>query len=249
MPRGTWSYECTRQASSPTNSTGPARGQTGRDATGRHRSRLTTSQSWSPKSPYGTTGLAAQLARDAGAHVIATGRARSAAKIKPGGTLVTITAPPADGRAVFFIVEPDHDQLTELAERADSGRLRAHVGAVYSLAETRAAFEAKHKSVPARSSSKSDPQPPYRSYSSHNARACINASSSCSPAARYPLRRARNTNAFPSWAREAADQVVGAPSPARRPRTAGGPRGLEHLTLTGDGGVGSVRTGHGVAGS
>jgi NADPH:quinone reductase-like Zn-dependent oxidoreductase len=143
----------------------------------------------------GATGsLAVQLARDAGAHVIATGRARaagiatemgahtfidleqqsfedavepvdlifdtiggdllarSAARIKPGGALVTITAPPpvepADGRAVFFIVEPDRDQLTELAERAESGRLRAHVGAVYPLAETREAFAAKHKSVP-----------------------------------------------------------------------------------------------------
>jgi NADPH:quinone reductase-like Zn-dependent oxidoreductase len=143
----------------------------------------------------GATGsLAVQLARDAGAHVIATGRARaagiatemgahtfidleqqsfedavepvdlifdtiggdllarSAARIKPGGALVTITAPPpvepADGRAVFFIVEPDQDQLTELAKRAEAGRLRAHVGAVYPLAETREAFAAKHKSVP-----------------------------------------------------------------------------------------------------
>ncbi|MFA1539031.1 NADP-dependent oxidoreductase [Actinomadura monticuli] len=141
----------------------------------------------------GTGGLAVQLARDAGAHVIATGRAhaagvaaemgahafidlerqrfedavepvdlvfdtiggdllaRSAGAVKPGGALVSITAPPpvepAGGRAVFFIVEPDRDQLAELAKLAASGRLRAHVGAVYPLAETREAFEAKRKGV------------------------------------------------------------------------------------------------------
>lgn len=78
--------------------------------------------------------------------------ARSASRIKPGGALVSITAPPpvepADGRAVFFIVEPNRDQLTELAGRAESGRLRAHVGAVYPLAETREAFQAKNKGIP-----------------------------------------------------------------------------------------------------
>ncbi|MEV4674733.1 MULTISPECIES: NADP-dependent oxidoreductase [Actinomadura] len=142
----------------------------------------------------GTGSLAVQLARDAGAHVIATGRARaaevalrmgahafvdveserfedavepvdvifdtiggdllarSASRIRPGGALVSITAPPPveppDGRAVFFIVEPDRGQLAELAERAEAGRLRAHVGAVYPLAETREAFEAKQRGVP-----------------------------------------------------------------------------------------------------
>lgn len=137
----------------------------------------------------GTGTLAVQLAREAGAHVIATGRgrvadlaaemgaqsfvdlerqrfddaveavdlifdtiggdllARSARKIKPGGALVSITAPPPvrpeAGRAVFFIVEPDRGQLRELAERAETGRLRPHVGAVHPLAETREAFNAR----------------------------------------------------------------------------------------------------------
>ncbi|MFC4051762.1 NADP-dependent oxidoreductase [Actinomadura syzygii] len=137
--------------------------------------------------------LAVQLAREAGAHVIGTGRgraadvaremgahafvdlereafedvepvdlvfdtiggellARSAGRVKPGGALVSVTAPPPvepeGGRAVFFIVEPDRAQLAELAERAESGALRAHVGAVYPLAETREAFQAKHKGIP-----------------------------------------------------------------------------------------------------
>lgn len=142
----------------------------------------------------GTGSLAVRLARDAGAHVIATGRggaaevatamgahafvdledqrfedavepvdlifdtiggdllARSASRVRPGGALVSITAPPpvepAGGRAVYFIVEPDRGQLAEIAERAGAGRLRAHVGAVRPLAETREAFEAKHAGVP-----------------------------------------------------------------------------------------------------
>ncbi|WP_433472882.1 NADP-dependent oxidoreductase [Spirillospora sp. CA-142024] len=142
----------------------------------------------------GTGALAVQLARQAGAHVIATGRARaadlaiemgahtfvdlerqrfedavepvdlifdtiggdllarSAGKIKPGGALVSITAPPPvepdEGRAVFFIVEPDREQLTELAKRAESGGLRNHVGAVYPLAQTREAFQAKQNGIP-----------------------------------------------------------------------------------------------------
>lgn len=135
--------------------------------------------------------LAVQLARDAGARVIGTGRGadrstvlelgaemfidleaekfeaatgqvdvvldviggvvldRSAAVIRPGGTLVTIAAPPKvqpqDGRAVFFIVEPDRTQLAELARRAHDGRLRPLIGGVYPLAQTRAAFKAKRR--------------------------------------------------------------------------------------------------------
>lgn len=142
----------------------------------------------------GTGTLAVQLARHAGAHVIATGRgraaalarelgahdfvdlerqpleqavgqadvvfdtiggellARSAGLVRPGGTLVSITAPPpaapAGGRAAFFIVEPDRDQLAELARLAGSGAVRAHVGAVYPLAEAQKAFAAKQGGVP-----------------------------------------------------------------------------------------------------
>ncbi|SNS42951.1 NADPH:quinone reductase [Actinomadura meyerae] len=142
----------------------------------------------------GVGSLAVRLAADAGAHVIATGRARaadvarqmgahefvdleserfedavepadvifdtiggdllaaSASRVKPGGALVSVAEPPRveppDGRAVYFIVEPDRGQLAEIAERAEAGRVRAHVGAVYPLAETREAFAAKRRGVP-----------------------------------------------------------------------------------------------------
>src|SRR5215469_2310981 len=133
--------------------------------------------------------MAVQLAREAGARVIGTGRERdragvlesgaerfaaldgerfeevagqvdvvldmiggdaldrSAAVIRPGGTLVSVTAPPkarpAEGRSVFFVVEPNRDQLAELARRVQQGRLTPKVGAVRTLAETRDAFLTK----------------------------------------------------------------------------------------------------------
>ncbi|MFF9349311.1 NADP-dependent oxidoreductase [Streptomyces sp. NPDC014734] len=133
----------------------------------------------------GVGSLAVQLAREAGARVIGTGRAgdrttvlglgahafvdlqaerledigdvdvvldviggdildRSTALVRPGGTLVTIARPvtvrPEDGRAVFFVVEPDRDRLTDLAARVRDGRLRPVIGSVRPLAETSAAF-------------------------------------------------------------------------------------------------------------
>jgi len=133
----------------------------------------------------GVGSIAVQLAREAGARVIGTGRAsnrdralalgvdtfidlqtekledadeadvvldtiggdtldRSAALVRPGGTLVTITMPPKvqpkDGRAVFFVVEPDRARLTDLATRLRDGRLKPVVGAVRPLAEAPAAF-------------------------------------------------------------------------------------------------------------
>ncbi|MFE7187602.1 NADP-dependent oxidoreductase [Streptomyces erythrochromogenes] len=64
---------------------------------------------------------------------------RSTALVRAGGTLVTIAMPPeiqpADGRAVFFVVEPDRAQLAELARRLRDGRLKPIVGAVRPLAE------------------------------------------------------------------------------------------------------------------
>lgn len=70
--------------------------------------------------------------------------ARSAALVRPGGTLVTIAAPPEvrpeDGRAVFFVVEPDRARLADLAERVRDGRLRPIVGDVRPLEEAPAAF-------------------------------------------------------------------------------------------------------------
>jgi NADPH:quinone reductase-like Zn-dependent oxidoreductase len=74
---------------------------------------------------------------------------RSAPLVRAGGTLVTITGPPAarpaDGRAIFFVVEPDRLRLADLAERVRSGRLNPVVGAVRSLAEAPSAFGPDHR--------------------------------------------------------------------------------------------------------
>jgi NADPH:quinone reductase-like Zn-dependent oxidoreductase len=133
----------------------------------------------------GVGSIAVQLAREAGARVIGTGRAadrdtalglgahafldlqadqledagqvdvvfdviggqileRSAALVRPGGVLVTITAPPTvqptDAQAVFFVVEPDRVRLTDLAQRLRDGRITPLVGAVHPLSEAPAAF-------------------------------------------------------------------------------------------------------------
>jgi len=147
---------------------------------------LTTGQTVLVHGAAGGVGsLAIQLAADAGAHVIGTGRAadrnialdlgahafidldagdlreagevdvvldvmggdvlvRSAELVRPGGTLVSIAMPPPvrpkDGRALFFIVEPDRVRLADLAERLRTGRLKPIVGAVRPLTETAAAF-------------------------------------------------------------------------------------------------------------
>jgi NADPH:quinone reductase-like Zn-dependent oxidoreductase len=73
---------------------------------------------------------------------------RSTALVRPGGTLVTIAAPPTvqpkEGRAIYFVVEPDRAQLTDLAQRVRDGRLKAIVGAVRPLTETADAFARRH---------------------------------------------------------------------------------------------------------
>ncbi|WP_086849031.1 NADP-dependent oxidoreductase [Amycolatopsis kentuckyensis] len=77
--------------------------------------------------------------------------ARSGAVVRPGGTLVSISAPPPPvrgGRAVYFIVEPDRTQLTELADRVRTGRLRPFAGATYALPDAGQAFLAKQNGVP-----------------------------------------------------------------------------------------------------
>jgi NADPH:quinone reductase-like Zn-dependent oxidoreductase len=59
-------------------------------------------------------------------------RDRSTALVRQGGTLVTIVDPPTtrptNGQAIFFVVEADRDQLTELARRTRAGRLRPIIG-------------------------------------------------------------------------------------------------------------------------
>jgi NADPH:quinone reductase-like Zn-dependent oxidoreductase len=71
-------------------------------------------------------------------------RNRSTDLVRAGGTLVTIADPPtrqpADGRAVFFVVEADRDQLTELVRRVRRDEIRPLIGDVRDLSEAPAAF-------------------------------------------------------------------------------------------------------------
>jgi NADPH:quinone reductase-like Zn-dependent oxidoreductase len=73
--------------------------------------------------------------------------ARSAGVVKPGGALISVASPPPtdrdDIRTVFFIRDPNGPQLAEIAALVDAGKLRPQVGAVYPLAEAKAAFTAK----------------------------------------------------------------------------------------------------------
>jgi NADPH:quinone reductase-like Zn-dependent oxidoreductase len=77
--------------------------------------------------------------------------ARSTALVRAGGTLVTIAEPPQtqprDGRALYFLVEPDRARLADLAARVRDGRLKPVVGAVLPLAQAAAAF-APDKRIP-----------------------------------------------------------------------------------------------------
>jgi len=129
--------------------------------------------------------MAVQLAREAGAYVIGTGRAdsrqaamdfgahqyvdldndtledvdqvdlvfdvlggdiagRSAALVRPGGALVTITgatdARPADGALINFVVESDRAQLGELVQRVRDGRLKLNIGQISTLDDAVAAL-------------------------------------------------------------------------------------------------------------
>jgi NADPH:quinone reductase-like Zn-dependent oxidoreductase len=135
--------------------------------------------------------LAVQLAREAGARVIGSGRGghrdtvlglgadtfldlerdplkdvgevdvvfdvfggeiltRSAQLVRPGGALITIAEPPQvqpeQGRAIFFVVEPDRAGLAALERRLRDGRLRPIVGTVCSLAEAPSAFDPASRS-------------------------------------------------------------------------------------------------------
>ncbi len=69
---------------------------------------------------------------------------RSTALVRPGGRVVTVAAPPTvqpeEGRAVFFVVEPDRAELTRLARRLRNGQIAPIVGAVIALSEAPDAF-------------------------------------------------------------------------------------------------------------
>ena len=73
---------------------------------------------------------------------------RSVAVVAAGGRLVSVAEePPLDLCAekgvegIYFVVEPNHDQLTELTRLADEGKLRVAVDKTYPLASASAAFQ------------------------------------------------------------------------------------------------------------
>jgi NADPH:quinone reductase-like Zn-dependent oxidoreductase len=148
--------------------------------------RLRTGQTVLVHGAAGIVGsMAVQLAREAGAYVIGTGRAaqrqaaldfgaqafvdldndaledaggvdlvfdvlggdiakRSAALIRTGGTLVTITGPtdarPDGGQAIDFVVVPDRAQLSAIVQRLREGRLRTNIGTISTLDDAVATF-------------------------------------------------------------------------------------------------------------
>jgi NADPH:quinone reductase-like Zn-dependent oxidoreductase len=73
---------------------------------------------------------------------------RSLTTLRPGGTLVSVAEePPVElaaqrkVAAVYFVVEPNRDQLTELARLADRGDLRPSIDEVFQLTDARSAFQ------------------------------------------------------------------------------------------------------------
>jgi NADPH:quinone reductase-like Zn-dependent oxidoreductase len=74
---------------------------------------------------------------------------RSAKLVRAGGTLVTIVEPPRvhpdRARAIFFVVEPDRNQLTALERKVRNGRLSLNVGAILPLADAPKAFDPAHR--------------------------------------------------------------------------------------------------------
>jgi NADPH:quinone reductase-like Zn-dependent oxidoreductase len=108
--------------------------------------------------------VAVQLAEERGAKVVTTfGEAsqpvdlvfdtaggellaRSADAVRSGGRVVSVAeepppSPREDVTLRYFVVEPNREQLEELARLADAGTLRPAVDSVFPLAEARAAFE------------------------------------------------------------------------------------------------------------
>jgi NADPH:quinone reductase-like Zn-dependent oxidoreductase len=64
---------------------------------------------------------------------------RSLAVLRPGGRLVSVAEEPPDG-GVYFIVEPNRDQLRSLARLADLGEIRPPTVEVFPLTSAREAF-------------------------------------------------------------------------------------------------------------
>ena len=72
---------------------------------------------------------------------------RSPAIVREGGRLVSVAEQPPESpttatiAAMYFVVEPNCEQLAELARLVDTGDLRPAIDSVFPLADARAAFE------------------------------------------------------------------------------------------------------------
>src|SRR5439155_21305996 len=71
---------------------------------------------------------------------------RSADVLRDGGRLVAVAEEPPPEiaqrvRATYFVVEPDLQQLVELAKHATNGTLRPSIDSVFPLEDARAAFD------------------------------------------------------------------------------------------------------------
>jgi NADPH:quinone reductase-like Zn-dependent oxidoreductase len=69
---------------------------------------------------------------------------RSPSVLRPGGRLVSVAAEPPRRReikSIYFVVEPNREQLVELARLADQGHLRPAIDEVFPLVNARRAFE------------------------------------------------------------------------------------------------------------
>ena len=72
--------------------------------------------------------------------------ARSADVLREGGRLVAVAEEPSPEiaervHATYFVVEPDREQLVELAKLANDGILRPAIDSVFPLEDARAAFD------------------------------------------------------------------------------------------------------------
>jgi NADPH:quinone reductase-like Zn-dependent oxidoreductase len=68
--------------------------------------------------------------------------ARSVDLIRAGGRIVSVAGEPPTGvEATYFVVEPNRDQLAELARLVDEGVVKPLIDSVFPLAEARSAFE------------------------------------------------------------------------------------------------------------
>jgi NADPH:quinone reductase-like Zn-dependent oxidoreductase len=88
--------------------------------------------------------LAVQIARAAGAEVVTEPPADlvfdTAGGTLPAGDRIVTVAAEAPG-ATYFIVEPNRDQLVELARLADRGELRPQIDSTFSLQQAPEAFD------------------------------------------------------------------------------------------------------------